>query len=112
MARKKTARTRSKGKSTKPKKANAVPLNDISDEDEDEQLMNKYFQKKEQNTHKKLTAKELKQLFDRIDVSGDQEIDAHELLSAASILGLDHIEAVDIARKNKMLPNPLIPLNG
>ena len=111
MARKKTARTRSKGKSTKPKKANAVPLNDISDEDEDEdeQLMNKYFQNTEQ---KKLTAKELKQLFDRIDVSGDQEIDAHELLSAASILGLDHIEAVDIARKNKMLPNPLIPLNG
>ena len=44
------------------------------------------------------TAKQLKQLFDRIDVNNDKELDAHELLTAASILGLDHLEAVDIAR--------------
>ena len=40
----------------------------------------------------------MKELFDRIDINGNKEIDCHELLQATFILRLDNLDVVDIAQ--------------
>jgi len=40
----------------------------------------------------------MKELFDRIDIDGNNEIDCHELLQATFILRLDNLDVVDIAQ--------------
>ena len=40
----------------------------------------------------------MKELFDRIDIDGNKEIDCHELLQATFLLRLDHLDVVDIAK--------------